>query len=137
MTYFDRRGTYNPPRVDNPTPHLSAGKWLESQRYVIGWADGVVKIGSTSHGRQRWGRFVNNGGKLLDLAKYERLMEALDGEIWLREKIARTYPRAFNEKHESLAHLGPSGGGYLECYRIPVDDWPRIIEIARSEDALV
>jgi len=82
--------------------------------------------------------FLNRGATMLDLALYQELGDDLVGEVWLQKRIHEMgYEFAFQGKEESLPYLGPSGGGYLECYRIPVEDWPKIIEVARSEDALV
>lgn len=123
---------WNPPRTEAPVPHLSAGRYLVPQRYVIGWPDGVVKVGNTWHGRRRWGRFVARGGKLIDLAHYEHLGEALEGEQWLQKQLARRYRPAFREKQDSLQHLGASGGGWLECFAVPPEDWPEILALAAS-----
>ena len=122
----------NPPRADRPMPHLSAGRHYIPQRYVIGWPDGVVKIGETWNGRRRWGRFLASGGAMLDLAYYEDLGDALNGELWLERQVRSEYSRAFRSKADARAHLGSAGAGYTECYAIPVDDWPRLIELARS-----
>ena len=116
-----------PERLAEPHRYRSSGKWYSPQVYVIGWPDGIVKVGSTSNGRQRWGKFLTRGGVMLDLAYFEDG----DTEVWLQEQIGALYPRAFQFKHESLPYLG-DGCGYLECYRIPVGDWPALIELARS-----
>ena len=128
----------NPPRASGPVAHYSQGRNYYAQRYLVGWRDGVVKVGSTSSGRRRWGIFLNRGATMLDLAYYAEFSDDLRAERWLRAYLLRLgYKPAFSDKSESLNHLGPSGGGYLECFAIPVEDWPRIIELARREDALV
>lgn len=130
--------TRNPARTENPTPHMSAGKLYTAQRYVVGWQDGIVKVGSTMTGRARWGIFLNRGARMLDLAQYQKLCDDLEAETWLHHQIAcMGYKKAFESVEQSTQYLGPRGRGYLECYRIPVEDWPKIIEIARTEDALV
>ena len=131
------RGSFNPHRAAGPMPHYSAGRNLYPQRYVIGWEDGIVKVGETWHGRRRWGAFLNRGGTMLDLAYYEYLGDALDGEIWLQSQLHKAYPMAFDDKSEAIPYMGPSGGGYLECFKIPPEEWPALIEIARTVDALV
>lgn len=122
---------HNPPRADGPMPHLSAGRYLVPQRYVIGWPDGVIKIGKTMHGRRRWGRFLSSGGTMLDLAYYEDIRDALRGEQWLDRQVHRKYRRAFRNRESAASHIGPSGG-HSECYLVPPEDWPSIVELARS-----
>jgi hypothetical protein len=128
---------WNPPRVEKPAPHLSRGRYLEAQRYVVGWPEGIVKVGNTDHGRQRWGTFLCRGGMMLDLAKYERLVQGLEAEIWLEKQLAQRYDWAFTCKEEAEPYLGNRGGGWTECFKIPPENWPEIIELARTEHALV
>lgn len=123
----------NPARTPGPVPHLSAGRHLIAQRYVIGWPNGVVKVGNTNHGRRRWGRFIAHGGTMIDLAYYGNLMHGLEGEIWLQARIAKEYRRAYRDKAESFDNLGPGGSGWMECYAVPVSDWAYIAELARAE----
>ena len=122
----------NPPRVSEPVPHLSAGRILIPQRYLVGWPDGVIKVGHTWHGRKRWGRFTATGGQLLELANYQELGDALRGEVWLQHQLEKQYRPAFQRKEGSLLHLGPSGGGWMECFRAPTTEWPAILELAAS-----
>ena len=127
----------NPPRAEGPVAHYSAGRNYYPQRYVIGWSDGIVKVGSTWNGKRRWGRFTSRGGVMLDLAYYGPEHSDVDAESWLQHQMAKRYRRAFNSSGESTQYLGSSGSGYLECYAIPPEKWPEIIELARTEDALV
>jgi hypothetical protein len=117
-----------PKRLTEPYQYRSAGKWYSSQMYVIGWPDGIVKVGSTGNGRERWGKFLSRGGVMLDLAYFKDCGD-LHAETWLQEQLDGLYPRAFNAKHESLPYLG-DGCGYMECYRIPRDEWELVVEIA-------
>lgn len=123
-------GAFNPPRASAPVPHLSAGKHYIPQRYIVAWPDGVLKVGSTWNGRQRWGKFLNRGATMVDLAYYEKLGEALDGEIWMQRLLDCWYPRAFDYKEESLSYLG-DGSGYLECYKVSIGELGRIANLAR------
>lgn len=117
---------------------MSAGKLYTAQRYLVGWPGGIVKVGSTMIGRARWGAFLNRGATMLDLAQYQNLCDDLVAETWLQEQIVGLgYSQAFEYKDDATEYLGARARGYLECYRIPVEDWPKIIEIARTEDALV
>lgn len=111
-----------------PQPVIRPGNWRDPQRYVIGWPDGVVKVGCTDHGRARWGGFLNRGGVMLDISYFTNHVHA---EIWLREQLDAKYPRAFNSKEESSPYLGGKGG-YSECYRVPLSDWPELLELARA-----
>lgn len=113
-----------------PTPasYYSAGQWYTPQRYVIGWRDhDVIKVGYTSIGRRRYGRFLTRGGELLDL---HTSTDALDAERHLQQALARYWPAAFGDSTEAVPLLGPRGSGWLECYRIPAADWPRVIAYA-------
>ena len=119
-------------RESSPVEHLSAGKTYVPQRYVVGWNDGIVKVGSTWNGRQRWGTFLARGATMLDLAYYLPTGGDLDAEAWLQSHLEGRFARAFATKAEAAPYLGNGGAGYLECYAIPVGLWPEIIELARS-----
>jgi len=119
-------------RESSPVEHRSAGKTYVPQRYVVGWAEGIVKVGSTWNGRQRWGTFLARGGTMLDLAYYGPSGDDLKSEAWLQGRIEERFARAFATKSEAAPYLGNGGAGYLECYAIPVTQWPEIIELARS-----
>lgn len=127
----------NPPRADGPVAHYSAGKNYYPQRYVVGWPEGIVKVGSTWNGRGRWGAFLCRGGTMLDLAYYGPEQSDIDAESWLQWQLRKRYPQAFNEAHEAAPYLGKRGAGYLECYKIPPDEWTAVIDLARTVDALV
>lgn len=114
-----------------PEPELRGRNWRKPQTYVIGWPDGIVKVGCTSLGRERWGRFLARGGSMLDLSFYVGA-DAVDAESWLEDRLSEKYQPAFRSKEESKPYLGSSGSGYMECYRVPVSDWPALIELARS-----
>lgn len=118
------RRDINPARIADPQVSLA-------QRYIIGWPDGVVKIGLTYYGKRRWGIFVGKGGTLLDLAHYKSKGDALTAELWLQDQVELTYPRAFGAKSESVRHVGKAGG-WTECYRIPASEWPALVELAGS-----
>lgn len=120
----------NPPRAAGPSPHLSAGRYLIPQRYIIGWPDGVIKVGSTWFGHRRWGLFTRHGGEVLDIAYYDEPGKDSQGEAWLQDQLKRSWRMAFRDKPESLDHLGPQGSGWLECYAIPKSDWPSVLKLA-------
>lgn len=125
------RITVKPKRLTEPEVSRSSGKWVRPQTYVVGWQDGIIKVGCTSHGRQRWGGFLTRGGTMLDLGYYAGA-DCVYAEVWLQERLADRYPLAFASKEEAKPYLGSNGAGYLECYRVPVSDWPALIELARS-----
>jgi len=123
-----------PTPVESPTYHLSAGRYLCPARYLVGWPEGIVKAGSTwARGRQRWGGFLCRGATLLDLSYYADLSEPLLAELWLEQRIRSTYPEAFNSREEARPYLGGTGGGWTECYRVPVADWPALVALARGD----
>lgn len=127
MAAKERRLYANPHRI----PEGTSGFHIEPQRYIIGWPDGVVKIGLTWNGKRRWGMFVGKGGCLLDLATYASKHDALAAEQWLHCEVSGIYPPAFGAKDQSALHLGKAGG-WTECYRITVEQWPSLLKIARA-----
>jgi hypothetical protein len=111
-------------------PHLSAGRIYVPQRYVVGWPEGIVKIGSTSDGKKRWGPLLARGAVMIDLAFYPCFIEALEAEVWLRRQARARYEQAFATREEAEEHLGKGGAGYSECFRIPTAEWPDFARLA-------
>lgn len=128
----DKRAFFNVDVGGKPAPeaHYSSGRWYLPQRYVIGWpAHDIVKVGTTSSGRRRYGAFLTRGGELLDLRNY-RGTEYLDAERALQATLGTHWTLAFAHRDEAVPFLGHRGSGWLECYRIPAADWPRVIAYA-------
>lgn len=125
--------THNPPRADGPHPHLSAGRYLIPQRYLVGWPDGIVKVGKTNLGKRRWGPFLSRGGIMLDLAYYSTLGDSFTGEIWLQNRLQERFRLAFTERRQAEPYLGGGGSGSMECFRIPMDRWYEALQLARAE----
>lgn len=123
----------NPARADGPVPHLSRGRHLVPQRYVIGWECGVVKVGETWLGHRRYGKFLGRGGIMLDLAFYAHLGESLEAEGWLQNELSGIYEPAFSDRADASDLLGGAGAGHTECFAVPPSDWPAIVELARSQ----
>ena len=112
--------------------HYSAGRWLLSQTYVVGWPSiGVVKAGSTMAGRPRYGAFLSRGAVMLHLAAHPFGGDLAVESSLHREMVAR-WPRAFSCKEDAAPHLGGRGGGYLECYSIPTQEWPALIDLVKE-----
>ena len=128
----DKRAFANPQRLDQPFHFTSAGKIYSPQRYLVGWPDGIVKVGSTDNGRKRWGPFLRRGAEMLDLANYGKDGSEMHAELWLQAQLRSRFSRAFASKPEAAPYLGSRGAGYLECYSIPVSRWPEIVDLARS-----
>ena len=129
-------GRVNPNRVGSPVRHQSAGRWLTSSRYIVGWeTEGIVKVGSTILGRTRYGAFLSRGARLIEVAYYAELMDSLDAEVWLQRRLAEEFPPAFTNRTEADPFL-PNGGGWTECFAIPAFVWPRVLDIA-NEKAVV
>lgn len=123
---------YNPVRSEHPRIHLSGGRSLIAERYVIGWDAGIVKVGTTWNGSRRWGQFLSRGGLMLDRATYDDLGQSRIAEAWLRREIGKNYASAFSDKSDAEPYLGSRGAGYLDCYRVPTSDWPEIVDLART-----
>ena len=101
-----------------------------NQMYVVGWPDhGIIKVGSTSRGRQRWGPFLCRGGVMLHLKECD---DPGAEEDRVQSALAKLYDRAFRCKEEAAPFLGSRGGGYLECYLIPADEWDYVVSISNE-----
>lgn len=112
--------------------YYSAGRWLLNQLYVIGWPDlEIIKVGTTSVGRRRYGPFLARGGEMLSLASYPSC-EHLDEESRLQSEMRARWPPAFSSKVDASSALGGHGGGYLECFRVPLSDWPEVVGLLRG-----
>lgn len=112
--------------------HYSAGRWLLSQTYLVGWpGQGVVKAGSTTTGRPRYGAFLSRGAQMLHLVAFP-FGGDIDMERRVHAEIAERWPRAFDCKEDAAPYLGGSGSGYLECYRAPASDWGALIDLMKE-----
>lgn len=117
---------YAKPRTTRRPGHNA----LTPQRYVVGWHDaGIVKVGSTTLGRQRWGAYLSRGATMLDLGYFNH---AVTAEIYMQTVLAAEYPRAFKAPEQAIPYLGTTGSGYTECFRVPPADWGIILEIAQE-----
>jgi hypothetical protein len=91
--------------------------------YVVVWpTTRVVKVGYSAH--RRWRKFERRGADLVLLASHQSIEAAADAERAMRAVIAGTYPPAFSEASAAADHLGPSGGGWAECFRLPPEHCP-------------
>lgn len=112
--------------------HYSAGRWLLSQTYLVGWPDAeIVKAGSTNTGRPRYGAFLSRGAQMLHLAAFP-----FGGDLYTERRIhaemqARS-PLAFACKEDAAPYLGAKGGGYLECYHVPLTEWGHLINLVKE-----
>lgn len=112
-------------------PYMSAGRWHLSERYIVGWPDhGVVKVGTTSIGRRRYGLFLARGGTMIHNQAFPPGMHSFSSESRIERILAAAGPRAFADKTEAAPLLGNRGAGYLECYRIDTKFWPFIADLA-------
>lgn len=84
--------------------------------YVVRWPDGVVKVGWSWY-ESRWSGFVNRGAKLIALFSSKHY-EIAGLEPRLDRLLAECGRPAFASKNEAIDHLGSTGAGYLECYRV-------------------
>ena len=113
----------------------SAGKHLIPQRYVVAWPEGIVKAGNTWNGRRRWGPFLSRGAAMLDLATFDSLGPDLESEQYMHTILAERFPPAFQHRSEATDHL-PRGGGWMECYAVPPEEFAWVIEVAAQDKAL-
>ena len=60
----------------------------------------------------------------------------LEEEIRIQDALNKLYYRAFRCKEEAAPFLGGRGGGYLECYQIPADEWDYVVSISNGTDNL-
>lgn len=125
-----------PPRLATPQRFTNPGNsgWtftgtVTPRRYVAGWPDGVVKIGSCySDSGQRVRDVLRSGATLLHLAYYA-LDDGDAAESWLIGQAAQRWPYAFACRHEAAEHL-PNGGGWTECFRVPIEERPQLLALA-------
>ena len=112
--------------------YYSAGRWFLNQIYIVGWPDdGIVKVGVTSNGRERYGPFLNRGAEMISLTSHKG-MAFLEIERHMHDEMGTRWPPAFESKHEASEYLGRQGGGWLECYSIPVTEWHDVIDLVRT-----
>lgn len=83
--------------------------------YLVRWPDGVTKVGYTSF--RRWRTFEIRGAAVLAVWAFDDCTEGLRCETAMQ--AALRFPAAFPTSDSATEHLGHSGGGYMECYRIP------------------
>ena len=118
----------------HPFAYYSSGRWLLSQLYVVGWAaNGVIKIGVTANGRERYGPFLARGAELLMLNSY-RPGDTVNEESRLAGVLSGHWPSAFGSKEEAAPLLGKRGAGWMECYRVPVNEWGKVLDSLREEE---
>ena len=116
----------------HPYAHYSAGRWFLNQVYIVGWPDiGVVKVGVTSNGRRRYGAFLNRGAEMLSLTSHKG-MAFLEIEGRMHSAMEMRWPPAFESRAEAAEFLGQRGGGWLECYSVPVTEWHDVIDMLRT-----
>lgn len=121
-----------------PRPHefsyYSRGKWRTSQVYIVGWGSlGIVKVGVTDVGRNRFGPFIRRGGQLLHLEAFEGL-EFSEQESRIKHALEKQWERAFTCKEEAEGILSGRGAGWTECFKINPEDWGRVLDIAKESD---
>lgn len=86
--------------------------------YLVGWDDArIIKAGITTHHR-RWRSFCTRGATLhmLHLAGAETSSGWVYLEGDLERYLSQSLTRAFPVKADAAPYLGPSCGGYSECY---------------------
>lgn len=99
--------------------------------YVVSWPDGVIKVGES--GKQRWRGFVIRGATVQYLATCSDLNHVLAseraGHDWLRSR----YSGAFTSSQSADDYLGRNGGGWLECFRVPLDEVDQVVAAIADE----
>ncbi len=85
---------------------------------VVHWPDhGVIKAGYGE--RQRWRPFVLRGAEVVDLIEFDTSTDAFAFETVVLDMLESLCAPAFVSASESVALLGNSGSGHLECYLLP------------------
>jgi hypothetical protein len=130
----ERCAETNPKPAESPFRFMSAGKWLTPERYIVGWpGHGIVKVGTTDHGRRRWAKFLGTGAQIICRDFYDVPIHSLYAELWMHEVLGAEFPKAFQSKDSSRALLG-DGGGWLECFSVPTSEWDLVVDVARMCD---
>ena len=92
--------------------------------YAVYWPEiNVFKVGFSEH--QRWRMFVLRGAKILGLLdNFDSFSQALNFEDACHLALWPTCRPGFSSAKEAAPYLGASGGGYVECFRVPGDLMP-------------
>ena len=92
--------------------------------YAVHWPDiNVFKIGFSE--RKRWRAFLNRGANLIGLLDdFANASEGYDFEYACHIVSSEVCRPGFESSVEARPYLGGSGGGYVECYRVPGDLMP-------------
>lgn len=94
--------------------------------YAVAWPEHrLIKIGYTH--LRRWRTFTARGGVLILEEPFPTSTEAFAREAVLHDRIATRAPKAFHTRTEAKPFLGQSGGGWLECYRMTVNDFSEVV----------
>lgn len=115
--------------------YYSSGRWYLPQLYVIGWREiQVIKVGITSIGKRRYGRYLTRGGELLELLTFGGLGH-LESEIRISSELEGQYELAFEEKADAIEFLGGRGEGWTECFSVPTDQWTSVLALLGDDPA--
>ena len=109
-------------------PRLSPAGTL----YVVGWRDrGIMKVGVTRQGPERWQAFVETGAEVLSLQE-SRAVAAYERAAL--ERMRALYPPAFKDAHQAAEVLARAGG-FTECFAVPLDQWGSALDIIEGMSA--
>lgn len=109
-------------------PRLSPAGTL----YVVGWRDhGIMKVGVTRQGPERWQAFVETGAEVLSLQE-SRAVAAYERAAL--ERMRALYPPAFKDAHQATEVLARAGG-FTECFAVPLDQWGSALDMIEGISA--
>lgn len=98
--------------------------WIPSV-YVVAWPDGVWKVGYSGT-RERWGKFIRSGARLVDLVEFWTERDARTYEKTLRQGFLTFSSPAFTHSDQARRHMRDTyAAGWTECVRIPDEVWAR------------
>lgn len=94
---------------------------VEDYCYLVGWPEErIVKAGVT-YNKKRWRMFECRGAFLFQLQRF-RPIGSTELEVELHDYLRTVGTEPWATKDQAEAYLGPRGGGWTECYRLPDDE---------------
>lgn len=118
---------YIEPEIKPWVDALGRRRYPGGHTYVVAWPDHIVKAGFAGESR-RWKHFVGKGAELLAVYAFQNALNAMFLENHAHELMSYLGVPAFDEKSQSIPYLGLSGGGWMECYRLPPARLPFLLE---------
>lgn len=101
--------------------------------YVVAWPDRVWQVGYSGT-RERWGRFIASGARLVDLVEFWTEGQARTYERHLRDGFLTFSERAFSHPDQAWRHMRDTHRtGWTECVRVSEDRWQWCLDVCERD----